>query len=107
MLKRYDSHLIAEGPNEYISILRPTPEGKEIHQTPIGKHDPFPEHIVFLTAKGLPIVDWAAENLPAVAAQRVKEFVRTRNPRALATLTELELKKLCEQNEELSTRLKL
>lgn len=94
-----------------LAIIRPAPTDRpprDMQQSvTLAKANPWPDHVVFLMAKGKKITDWACVNLPAVAARRVSEFVRTRNPRILSTLTEREMEQLREQNELLDTRLKI
>ena len=94
-----------------MAVIRPAPADRPARDMKVSvslaKEDYWPDHVVFLMAKARPIVDWAFENLPMVAARRVAEYVRTRKIGILAPLTEFEWSRLREKNIELDARLNL
>jgi uncharacterized alpha-E superfamily protein len=57
-------------------------------------NNPWPDHIAFLKAKLEEIVSWAEQELGERQASQVRQFLKTQQFKAIASLTDLERKKL-------------
>lgn len=112
---RWDGTLVAANPYDgYITHVRRkadddhTPERRAFDHEPImsRRRDPVPEHVVALLHHATPISDWAHRELDPVVALHVDEFLRTRNPLCLATLTDREHASLCDFAEGMNAKIK-
>ena len=105
-MPQYDVFFPALGPTEYIAILRRTQNEKPRPMKAIAPEDPWQEHGVYLMAKGNELTAWAHIHFDPAIASHVERFMRTRDPRELRTLTDLERQQLSEKARELQIPLK-
>ena len=97
-IHRWDGYRI----DTYALVLRPkadddtTPERRVFPPTVKEEYDPSPDHVVALMHHSEPISAWAHERYDPRTATHVNEFLRTRNPQFLVTLTDKEHQDLCD-----------
>ncbi len=90
MRNQYRVHTVAEGPYEYVSVLRPITTNKR-HETRADKYELGPGLDVYLSAKGrVQVIEWAQAAFLGLIAQRITRFVQIKDKRELESLTEKE-----------------
>jgi len=104
-LPRLDVSYRVTGPGEYSAVVRPS-EGEKPRTVGMPKADLYPDHNAYLIHKGAELTAWAHQEFAPAIASRIENFMRTRNPVELATLTDLEREQLFAKAEELQIPLK-
>ncbi len=86
---------------DHTATIRPAPEGCVPRTTQqsvkVIPHSPWPDHVAYLTAKQLDVINWAQAGYSPVIAKHIKDFLLHNDVRALSTLTNKEIGELREK----------
>lgn len=104
-LQKLDVSYAVTKSGEYSAVVRPS-VGEKPRTIAAPAANLYPDHNAYLIHKGAKLTAWARQEFDPAIASRIENFMRTRNPVELITLTDLERERLFAKAKELDIPLK-